>query len=50
MAQRKSTGLVNFMADSGSARTALANSRVAVYTELNLLLLTMLFLEHCLSR
>ena len=32
MAQRKSTGLVNFMADSGSARTALANSRIAVYT------------------
>ena len=32
MAQRKSTGLVNFMADSGSARTALANSRVDVYT------------------
>lgn len=32
MAQRKSTGLVNFMADSGSARTALANSRIDVYT------------------
>lgn len=32
MAQRKSTGLVNFMADSGSARTALSNSRIFVYT------------------
>lgn len=32
MAQRKSTGLVNFMADSGSARTALANSRIDIYT------------------
>lgn len=32
MAQRKSTGLVNFMADSGSARTALANARMFVYT------------------
>ena len=32
MAQRKSTGLVNFIADSGSARNALGNSRVYVYT------------------
>lgn len=32
MAQRKSTGLVNFMADSGSARNALSNSRIFIYT------------------
>lgn len=32
MAQRKSTGLVNFMADSGSARSALGNARMFVYT------------------
>lgn len=32
MAQRKSTGLVNFIADSGAVRQALANSRIYVYT------------------
>jgi len=32
MAQRKSTGLVNFMADTGSARNALSNSRIYIYS------------------
>ena len=32
MAQRKSTGLVNFMANSGSARNGLGNSRIKIYT------------------
>jgi len=32
MAQRKSTGLVNFIADSGSARNALGNSKIYIYT------------------
>lgn len=32
MAQRKSTGLVNFLAAQGSARQALGNARICVYT------------------
>ena len=32
MAQRKSTGLVNFMADEGSAQNALANGRLYIYS------------------